>query len=1284
MSRPDDALEIEVDAVTPEDRRDTMWGAVYPATAGKIPPFSEKRARSTGASATEARLTAEGRWEDLIELYVREVESVAGDPKERARLFHLVANVFSDKLDDEDQAFDALVEAFTADPLDPAIYTPLRALARKLLRWPELVETAKTLLSAETEPARVLGLASHLSAWYRDELAAPHLADAYLAKIREIDPTHPAVHRRMASVYRQQNDWEGQRDELERALLRAETNEAKCTTAFALGYLFEGMARLDRAGERYKTAVAADPPNAFTALQGLERIYGAQEKYTDLIEVLKRQVEVAADDDERTTSLLRIAAIYEERFLKPQMAAQKFEQILALDPTRNEARDGVERCYRAMRAWNDLVRALEQRASITEAGETRARIFLQVAEIQEQMRGDVGAAVAALLAASGAHEKNKRALYELARLSEKTGDFPAAAAFRAELAEQTRDPVKRAQIHAAIGEMLAIDDRDPTAARLHFEHAVDLDPTLLSAWQAIQHHAERAGEVTRVGECLQMRAGYTESGRLKALLYVDLAMLLLEELGDERGAYEAYEQAVLADPTNEVAAGALLDVYVRTERWREASSACELLVHAATRDREIERACELLALAGKIAMAESDPPRALLAAVAAYDLMPKATRVRQEVIASAHRLLATPKILSRATQELEALLDDATGLGAHSLVMLGEIAAALGDEGRSLELFRKALVLDAYQPQAHARLAEAFAARGMFELAANHKEKQALGSRDDGEQFSLLVEAGDLWAQRAHDLEPATHAYEEALRIRPGDHRVLYTLLALYEKLQSWADLARTLRAIADLEDAQEKKAKAVYALAQLVRDKLSNVAWAAQLFEETLELDATRLDAFERIVRIHTERRDWPALEGAYRAMLKRLAADNDRSVEEDVDLKHAICHQLGLVYRDRLGDARNALASFRAAQSFKPDDEENRKIITELLVLTGDLPTAVDLTRVSVDRDPHDLAPYRELYALFLRQGAFDRAWCAVDLLAHLDARHLSDEQATFYASYPATRLEEVPGTLSAGAWDTHILHPELDPVLTAIFSLAAPIVVRAKLAGLSPKAHAKWLGPQVGDDQSDRSYHVLRAFLDGAEILGVTAPALYARGGVNAPLNVPMAPALAVAPSLFVSMDLVTGLSSHETAFLVGKHIAELQPELAARALFPTISELKELLHMVVRVTEGSAATSDAAFLAAARPAEVDELRGIVQGALASASKLDVKRWSQLADMSTSRAGLVLAGTVKAAHRAVQAERGPGDLTPYEWTSEIAKFVVSDTYAELRTAICTGLHRAARAAD
>ncbi|MEO6577210.1 MAG: tetratricopeptide repeat protein, partial [Polyangiaceae bacterium] len=445
MSTANEAHEFEVDVVIPGDRRDTMWTLDDPGAAHKKPPASENRERTSIATVSAQRLIAEGRWEDLIEQYVRDIEVSAGDPKERARLFRLVATVFAEQLDDEDQAFDALVEAFSADPSDAAIYTPLSALARKLLRWPELLEATKTLVEDEKAEDRVLCFSSHIAAWYRDEFAAPHLADVYLAKIREIDPTHPAVHRRMASVYRQQNDWEGQRDELERALLRAETKEAKRETAFALGYLFEGMARLDRAEERYKTAVAADPLNAFTALQGLERIYETQEKYGDLIDVLDKQVKAAADDEERVVALLRTAAIHEERFLKPQTAAQKFEQVLALDPTKKEARDGVERCYRAMRAWNELVSALEQRASVTESRETRARIFLQVAEIHEQMRGDFDAAIGALLEASRAHEKNKRALYELARLSEKTGDYPAAAAFRSELAEHTRDPVKRAQ-----------------------------------------------------------------------------------------------------------------------------------------------------------------------------------------------------------------------------------------------------------------------------------------------------------------------------------------------------------------------------------------------------------------------------------------------------------------------------------------------------------------------------------------------------------------------------------------------------------------------------------------------------------------------------------------------------------------------------------------------------------------------------------------------------------------------------------------------------------------------
>src|SRR5262249_53545321 len=114
----------------------------------------------------------------------------------------------------------------------------------------------------------------------------------------------------------------------------------------------------------------------------------------------------------------------------------------------------------------------------------------------------------------------------------------------------------------------------------------------------------------------------------------------------------------------------------------------------------------------------------------------------------------------------------------------------------------------------------------------------------------------------------------------------------------------------------------------------------AVTLFDEALDQDPSRLELFERIVRILTEKKDWDGLERNYRRMVMRALGGPDRK------LQHALYHQLGLIYRDRLGDTERALAAFRAAVELKPDDELAQTIVRELLALSGRPETALAVT--------------------------------------------------------------------------------------------------------------------------------------------------------------------------------------------------------------------------------------------------------------------------------------------------------------------------------------------------
>ncbi|MDB4995692.1 MAG: domain protein putative component of TonB system, partial [Myxococcaceae bacterium] len=1029
---------------------------------------------------------------------------------------------------------------------------------------------------------------------------------------------------------------------------------------------------IELARAHYQRARLLDP-TAYEPLEALERIYRADSKYAELVDVLEAQVNAAPDNKRRIGALLRLAAVHEHQFVKPRQAAQKLEVVLALDPMNSEAFDGLERTYRAVRDWDDLVRVLELRAEVAATPPLRARMHSQIAEIHESKREHLDAAIKSYLAAAKADPSNKRAVWELARLHDKKRDFPAAAAYRGKIAELTKDPVKKATIFAAIGEMLLEGDRDPAGARANFERAVALDCTLVRAWEALQLHAERSGDEVRAADCLAMRALYTEPVRLKAQLYVELGELRGEALGDAEGAYKAFDQAWKADPTNEVAARAVLDDYVRRGRLKEASPVCELLVHAATRDGDLERAHELFEIAAHIATANGDRERALVALVSAFESMPRAPAGRVRLIEAAHELRDDPRLLERTRKALLAIAAQPGSLSADHLVKLATSVRTLGDGDRALELFQKATALVPHHEVALVELAELHAERGDWARVAMCKRKQALGSRDEEEQFRLYVEAGEILAHKAQDLEAALQDYEEARALRPEDHWLLHTQLWLYGQMERWGQLVKTLRAIADIEPDAVLRAKKVFAMAQVVRDKEDDPRWAADLFEEVLELDPRRLDAFERIVRIYTELRDWIALESAYASMLKRIEKSTNRV------LQHAVCHQLGLLYRDRIGAIDKALAAFRTALTLKPDSDDDRKIVAELFVVKGDIDSALDVTWACLRRDPHAVEPIRELYYLFLRKQSFDQAWCTIDVLAQASPTTLNAEQAQFLRSYAPTPLGDVPGTLISAAWDTHILHPEIDPVLTALLRLVVPAVVRARLAPVA-EAGAD-LGPRLEHVQDELAYTIGRAFHDAAEILGVPPPSLYVKHGQGTPFVV--APSLDGA--LFVALDLAGNLDVDALAFLAGKYIALLQPELVARALFPSVSELMSLVRAAVRVASSlenpaqqhDSVRFDATLVASMRAEEAEGLRHTVATILATNATLDVKRWAELAELSASRAGLLLAGSVDAARRGnTQERRSPGDLAPAAWWGELVLFGTSDTYAELRSAIGIGV--------
>jgi serine/threonine-protein kinase len=155
------------------------------------------------------------------------------------------------------------------------------------------------------------------------------------------------------------------------------------------------------------------------------------------------------------------------------------------------------------------------------------------------------------------------------------------------------------------------------------------------------------------------------------------------------------------------------------------------------------------------------------------------------------------------------------------------------------------------------------------------------------------------------------------------------------------------------------------------------------------------------------TQRKDFKQLEQNFHTMLRRVAGLNNR------DLEFNLLHNLGVIYRDRLGQADAAIKAFAMASEHRPEDVREHKTLAELyaaqiIPTTSEISAvfqgALKLVKTDLDVPPEalvvaqQLAPLvtqdalvaeglRKAVSIFLDQGhaANIKKWCqSVELTA------------------------------------------------------------------------------------------------------------------------------------------------------------------------------------------------------------------------------------------------------------------------------------------------------------
>ncbi len=1224
--------------------------------------WTEDFANTNTAVDLERVTAASDRWNELLTSANAALQD-GQEPATQIAICLCCAKWYGQELGHPEYAIPYYEQIRALDPSNAKAWWQLGDLYETTQQWDKLAQALAKLVELTDDDAVKANTYVRMGDLADDRFAMRQEAEDYYRRALHLQERHVGALEALERIYREEGRSNKLLNILERKAEAVEDVDSIVSALLQVAEAYEERFNDPKAAIENFEKAAELSPSDLSALRGLKRLYAQEGRYQELIGILEREYEVVATERERIEILMRMAEMWQQEFRKPENAAERLEQVLDIDPLHDEALCRLEELYGATQRWDDLVRTFDRHASATTDIEQRIRIFRDLGQVHAAHKDDVEMAIDSYLNALNLDEQDLISLQALTKLFERKGDYAAALDMMGQLAAVVNEPADQVALKHRMGRILDQELGDRVSALEQFQAAIDLDPAHLESLEAMRGIHVDSGDWVAAAKTLGLEVEHTEQDRIRAARLVELGRIRAERLDDEPGAVQAFEAAIAADPDNEDAMLPLVDAYVAQERHEDAFPLLQTLVQRCDKCDDDEKH-RLASMLGETATELGNAEEAVRAYERAYQLQ-NDDPATLKGLAGAYFRAESWDDAFKYHQLILVQQRDSLGRDEITEVFyrLGVVKREQGEDKKARNMFDKALEEDTHYVPALEAMVDLQAAEGDWDSVVEYKKRILDVADEPAVRAALLIQLGDLWQGKLGNPDAAAEAYTESLDLEPHNHVVLHKLLVAYQAAERWSEAIDVIERVSDIEERDEAKSKYMYTIGVILRDKLEDEDAALERFNDALDLDSAQLKPFEAVNKLLNERKDWKALERAYRKMLHRIIN------EGNTDLEHNLWHTLGIIYRDRQRNFDAAAESFRMAAGLKPDDAVEHQILAELYATMPEKTAeAIAEHQWLLTSDPNRLDSYRALYKLYFDARAYDKAWCIARTLTHF--KKADEEQQKFYQQYRQDREIQPTARLSNENWVKDLMHVGQDIYISKIMEVIAP-VVRASIAVPDKKLN---LHKRKPEDLANPSLALARQFKLAQDLLNVTIPVrLFIQKELSGALR---DEARSNPPAIITGYTLLSGYRPIDLSFVCGRHLTYYRGEHFIRTMYQSHTELKTLLLAAMRVVGmggGDAAVETAAKQLAKHMDQPhrDVLKQVVRKFVDAGGHADIKRWMQAVEITSLRAGLLLCDDVDTAVHMTQqiASDSTADLAPRDKVKEIVLFSISESYFRLR---------------
>lgn len=692
--------------------------------------------------------------------------------------------------------------------------------------------------------------------------------------------------------------------------------------------------------ESWKRVMELSPTDP-EALDHLGQLLARQGRTQELLEVLKRQLNVEEVLERRVALLLQLATVQEEQIRDPAAAMATLRRLLELKPDDVVALSRLERVCEEQQRWPELADAMAKRLKLVPE-EEKADLMLRLAMVRETRLLDKAGAIDLYTELLAQNATDAGALARLEAIVQKEPQNQMAVEVLLDAYRRGAQSIRLAQLLEArvgvspdalerkglLGELasLRVAQGEPELAYLAWYRAYREDPNDAAVRKQLITTAGAAQSWDELADALESELPRVAEAVDVAEVATTLGQICEQRLGEKERAVLFYEKAREADAAS---SGRVLPALDRLYgELDEPARQADILEAMATAAGDTQDRVGLWFRLGQLAMERLDNPD-------------RAAGAFEKVLLGDPRHLPSIRALevlyehAQASEKLFRVLELQRELvqGPERERVLGKMASVsaegLSNVDHSIALYRELLEKNSRNEQAFEALT------GLLDRTNRAEELRELltwklqFTVDPRELVRLNDRLGRVLLERLDRPEDAIAPFKAVLD-RDGRHKgAMEALRDIFDKLGRREDLVIVLKRLIPLQETASGGKQIRIRLAELV-SQTARREEALDAARRALEVDPHSAEELDRLIAVFNGLKAWP---DAVRTL--ELKAGLLRS-EEDTSGAAQAMFEVADIWRGPANKQENAGPALEKVLEFEPSNrqayEQARELYSQL----------------------------------------------------------------------------------------------------------------------------------------------------------------------------------------------------------------------------------------------------------------------------------------------------------------------------------------------------------------